>query len=189
MLAPQIAVGIAGVVFRGGHFHSHPSRYIFLARRFVSNVDTLTRRALDCFIDALGQTWTGTPQALAIELQGHKNSPASQPGRGLIHSDAADNRAVPLLPGASLWTTTQKPQGGFPFLTAFDDSIITWFFGFFMQAFFTNWLHKYLLKSFLEWHPMTQLLFLHRICRHQLFPQELQPKQYLAQSCHVMFSF
>ena len=63
-------------------------------------------------------------KALAIELQGHKNSPASQPGRGLIHSDAADNRAVPLLPGASLWTTTQKPQGGFPFLTAFDSIII-----------------------------------------------------------------
>lgn len=124
MLAPQTAVGIAGVVFRGGHFHAHPSRYIFLARHFVSNVDTLTRRALDCFIDALGRTWTGTPQALAIELQGHKNSPASQPGRGLIHSDAADNRAVPLLLGASLWTTTQKPQGGFPFLTAFDSIII-----------------------------------------------------------------
>lgn len=77
MLAPQIAVGIAGVVFRGGHFHARPSRYIFLAQRFVSNVDTLTRRALDCFIDALGRTWTGTPQALAIELQGHKNSPGS----------------------------------------------------------------------------------------------------------------
>ena len=46
MLAPQIAVGIAGVVFRGGHFHAHPSRYIFLVRRFVSNVDTLTRRAV-----------------------------------------------------------------------------------------------------------------------------------------------
>lgn len=30
----------------------------------------------------------------------------------------------PLLPGASLWTTTQKPQGGFPFLTAFDSNII-----------------------------------------------------------------
>lgn len=25
---------------------------------------------------------------------------------------------------------TQKPQGGFPFLTAFDDSIIAWIFGF-----------------------------------------------------------
>ena len=29
---------------------------------------------------------------------------------------------------------TQKPQGGFPFLTAFDDGIIAWNFGFLMQT-------------------------------------------------------
>lgn len=31
---------------------------------------------------------------------------------------------------------TQKPQGGFPFLTAFDDSIIAWNFGFLVSFFF-----------------------------------------------------
>lgn len=36
-------------------------------------------------------------------------------------------------PEAAQLPATQKPQGGFPFLTAFDDSIITWIFGFLMQ--------------------------------------------------------
>ncbi len=36
-------------------------------------------------------------------------------------------------PEAVKLPATQKPQGGFPFLTAFDDSIIAWIFGFLMQ--------------------------------------------------------
>lgn len=70
----------------------------------------------------------------------YKKCPASQPGWGLIHSHAAD---TPRRPHAAKRNRngqlricppqTQKPQGGFPFLTAFDDSIITWIFGFLMQ--------------------------------------------------------
>ena len=71
----------------------------------------------------------------------YKKCPASQPGWGnLIHSGAVPK---PRRPHAAKRNRngqlricppqTQKPQGGFPFLTAFDDSIITWIFGFLMQ--------------------------------------------------------
>ena len=39
-------------------------------------------------------------------------------------------------PEAAQLPATQKPQGGFPFLTAFDDSIIAWIFGFLVSFFF-----------------------------------------------------
>ena len=61
----------------------------------------------------------------------YKKCPASQPGWGLIHSHAAD---TPRRPHAAKRNRngqlricppqTQKPQGGFPFLTAFDSIII-----------------------------------------------------------------
>lgn len=70
----------------------------------------------------------------------YKKCPPSQPGWGLIHSHAAD---TPRRPHAAKRNRngqlricppqTQKPQGGLPFLTAFDDSIIAWIFGFLMQ--------------------------------------------------------
>lgn len=73
----------------------------------------------------------------------YKKCPASQPGWGLIHSHAADN---PRRPHAAKRNRngqlricppqTQKPQGGFPFLTAFDSNIIPLLQGAFEGQFF-----------------------------------------------------
>ena len=68
--------------------------------------------------------------AVAVRLIG----PASQPAGGAHIRD--DAKRWVHVPGRCLCKAqNQKPQGGFPFLTAFDDNSVSRFFGFIKSTF------------------------------------------------------
>lgn len=147
VLAAQGPVGIPGIAGQS-FLHRHP-RWLFSIAHPAST-QTEEKKGCVSFSGLAGQM--AQAEGLAPSSRGfgdrcfalsyaYKKCPASQPGWGnLIHSGAVPK---PRRPHAAKRNRngqlricppqTQKPQGGFPFLTAFDDSIITWIFGFLMQ--------------------------------------------------------
>lgn len=144
VLAAQGPVGIPGIAGRS-FLHRHP-RWLFSIAAPPAHRRKKKQRMCVCFSGLTGQM--AQAEGLAPSSRGfgdrcftlsyaYKKCPVSQPGWGLIHSHAAD---TPRRPHAAKRNRngqlricppqTQKPQGGFPFLTAFDDSIIAWNFGF-----------------------------------------------------------
>lgn len=150
VLAAQGPVGIPGIAGQS-FLHRHP-RWLFSIAAPPAHRRKRKQRMCVCFSGLTGQMTQA--EGLAPSSRGfgdrcfalsyaYKKCPASQPGWGLIHSHAAD---TPRRPHAAKRNRngqlricppqTQKPQGGFPFLTAFDSIIIPLLQGAFEGQFF-----------------------------------------------------